>query len=83
MISVYHLEEPRNFHLSFSLLQQQVLRKPVGVGEGEACFKHRNGRGKRRKAVECSLGEIFRHRISFTIPERAGTESLRDSGGGR
>lgn len=52
----------------------------MGVSEGEACSKHRNRSGMRRKVVECSLGEIFRNRISFTTPERAGTESWQDSG---
>lgn len=50
------------------------------VGEGEACFKHWNGRGQRRKIVECSLGEILRNRIGFTLPERAGIESWQDTG---
>lgn len=52
----------------------------MGVGEGEACFKHRNGRGQRRKVVECSLGEIFRNRISFTTPEGLAQNPCRTQG---
>ena len=36
--------------------------------------------GERREAVECSLGESFRNRISFTSLEWAGTEPSQDPG---
>lgn len=34
--------------------------------------------GQRRKAVECSLGEIFRNRLIITALEWAGTEFSRN-----
>lgn len=73
MDPVYHLDKPRNFNSKLLFVVATGAPEGSAGGRGRMCLAPEWG--KKKEAVECSLGETFRREVSFSLPEWAEAES--------